>query len=111
MRAVPLLVAGVFASTATSALVWAAIEWDHRHTPGYEVVEHRLIITSASTPLVHRSVEDTLRSLRPASVNAEAAIADSEYHLAAEAWFSRSQLFSTSRERAARTVFTQGDGD
>ena len=107
LRPMLVVLAGACASVGTSLAVWAGL----RATPTayYEVVQDGLVRTNASEPVVNLAVAAVLKRNRIHDPASEDVLAAANYHEAADAWFSKPDLFGATHERASRLVREQVD--
>lgn len=109
MRTLPLVVAGFAASVTTSLAIWGALEIDARCSPHYEVLEDRLILTTAPSITLNYAVESVMASNRPPGVSSDDRYDKSQYQMQADSWFERPGLFGCMRECIGRLSMSQID--
>jgi len=106
MRSLIVVALGAALSMSASLSVWFVLEAEH--SPWVEVVDGRLVRTSASESQVNAAVEATLAEER-SSDDRRATLNDSRFEQHADAWFTQPDVLGQTRERARRLVREQLD--
>ncbi|TWU00629.1 hypothetical protein Pla108_15810 [Botrimarina colliarenosi] len=109
MRPLLIVLAGACASIGTSLVVWGALRLNEE--PYCEVLNGGLVRTTASEAQVNVAVSHVLESNRSQAPSAEKSYVASNYREAADAWFSRPDVFGQSYERASRLEREQVDSE
>ncbi|QDT70836.1 hypothetical protein MalM25_37920 [Planctomycetes bacterium MalM25] len=108
MRSLLIVMAGACASVGTSLAVWAAIALEP--TVYCEIATGGLVRTNLDPNQVNVAVSEVLEETRPASVDPEERLINSQYSEQATAWFAESSpLGGAAEERASRLVREQND--
>jgi len=107
MRPVLIVLAGVCASTTTSLAMWFALQ--SSSTAWCEVVDRRLIRTTATDNQVSDAVVAALRTHQPPGRLTEDDLNQIRYDEHAEGWFTKPDAFGAIRQRASRLVREQLD--
>lgn len=108
MRSLLIVMAGACASVGTSLAVWAAIASE----PALycEIATDGLVRTNLEPMQVNLAVSEVLEATRPASLDPELRLENSEYVEQTTAWFSESSPMGFPvQERACRLVREQND--
>jgi hypothetical protein len=107
MRPLLIVLAGLCASTATSLVLYAAVQLEKK--PYVEVLEGGLVRTDADDITLNASVAHVLGVNRSPAATPEEQLERAEYREHSDAWFTKPDLFGSSQERASRLVRRQLD--
>lgn len=107
MRPLLIVLAGLCASTATSLVLYAAVQLEKK--PYVEVLQGGLVRTDADDITLNASVAHVLDVNRSPAATPEEQLERAEYREHSDAWFTKPDLFGHAQERASRLVRQQLD--
>ncbi len=107
MRPLLIVLAGACASVGTSGLVWLTLI--EATSPYCEVVQSRLLRTTACEWQVNLAVDEALQSVRRPTSNAGQDLAEGQFRQAVDIFFTKPDLLGNCQERVSRLVRTQLD--